>query len=521
MGFRVSPKLLSELPASDRDRKELEKKLWGKTGGLCFLCEELINRAADDYEADHDKPDTEGGATVVANLNLAHSSCNRIKKAAGSRHIRPYIKFLRYLEKIKHRIKYDGTFEFFKISPAETDVEIGSKTVKFSFADNTTTEAPILREKNEAAEYEFVYVEVPRVALYNDDECQPRVIKKEQVAAIYGDIRRNPLHEPPSVRLSNPDGGMCKLLMFDGQHKTVSAWLADRERIVVKVYLNLSAEAAIELVVSIQAKIKKLPLTPFELASKMSEEWEDKIAAYQESVGDENASEAGFIKWLPADDRTRAKQAFRSALVQQLLRDPDLRIAYYAKGAQDKPVVELTEQSIRTKVLEKLIYTDPLPDTGEERAAIRDREAENIKRVLNHFIDTAFDPQGGGQPSDVEKERARRISYQQSLAYCAGLIKDLWGNIAMKGSATKFVMSDELSDDQWQRVLEGIDRLVGHPVWVESSLDDSEDLKALKVSLEKNQQAQAAFETLALDLPYLLMGDKYPIYKKRWGAKKK
>jgi hypothetical protein len=63
--------------------------------------------------------------------------------------------------------------------------------------------------------------------------------------------------------------------------------------------------------------------------------------------------------------------------------------------------------------------------------------------------------------------------------------------------------------------------LVGHPVWVEPSLDDADDLKALKVALEKNQQAQAAFETLALDLPYLLMGDKYPAYKKRWGANKK
>lgn len=516
MGFKVSSRLLGGLPPAQRNRVELEKTLWGKTGGLCFLCEEPINRASDDYEADHDEPDADGGATSIENLYLAHSSCNRIKRAAGSRHIRPYIKFLRFLNKIKKRIKYDGALEFFGIEPAETDVAIHNNTVKFNFADGSSSETEILEEQNEVAKFRFAYIEIPRIAIYSDDACQPRAIKKEQVAAIYNDIRRNPLHEPPSVRLSDPDGGMVKLLMFDGQHKTVSAWLAGRDRIVVKVYLNLSEEAAIELVNSIQAKIKKLPLSPFELASKLSEEWEDKLSDYEEAVGEEGASEAGFIAWLPADDRTRAKQAFRAALVQQLLGDPELRLAQFAKGVQENPIVELTEQGIRTKVLEKLLYTDPLSESGEDLSAIRDREAANILRVLNHFVEKAFEPQGDGQASEVEKTRARRIAYQQSLAYCAGLLKDLWGHYALKGSAGKFVMSDDLTDEQWQQITAGVDRLIAHPAWVEPF--EAEDMKELKVALEKNQQAQAAFQKLALDFPYLISGDKYPAYTARWGV---
>jgi HNH endonuclease len=519
MSFKVSRRILSALPEGDRDKDALEARLWEKTGGVCFLCEDKINRAADDYEADHDDPEADGGPTTVENLNLAHAACNRMKRAAGSRFIRPYIKFARFVSKINGRIRYDGTLDFFDITPKPTAVTLTEDSARFDFADGPSRTVPIMRESNEVDEFEFVYVDVPRSAIFNDEECQPRVIRKEQVAAIYGDIRRNPLHEPPSLRMTRDGAGAThSLLMFDGQHKTIANWLMGRDRVVVKVYLNLSAEAAIELVNSIQAKIRKLPLSPFELASKLSEEWEDKLSRYEALVGEDNASEAGFIEWLPADDRTRAKQAFRAALVQRLLGNPELRLGQYAKGIKEDAVVELTEQGIRSKILEKLVFTDPLPQTGEALSEIRDREAANIIRILNHFTDAAFEPAADAYMTDVEKERARRIGYQQSLAYCSNLIRDLWGNIAMKSSAAKFALADELTEEQWQRLLAGVDRLVAHPAWTADF--EVDDMQVLKIALEKNQQAQKAFEALALDLPYLLTGDKYPSFKKRWAAKK-
>jgi hypothetical protein len=518
MSFKVSRKILSQLPAEERDVDALEARLWSKTGGVCYLCEYKINKAAEDYEADHDKPEADGGETTVENLNLAHVSCNRMKRAAKSRHIRPFIKFTRFLADLEARIKYDGAFSFFGISPKSAVVNIGASEASFEFPDKSKRTVQIMREDNEAGTFSYVYVDVPRDAIFNDEECQPRVIKREQVGAIYGDLRRNPLHEPPSVRLSDVDAkGMTKLLMFDGQHKTIANWLMGRDRVVAKVYLDLSPEAAIELVNSIQAKIKKLPLSPFEMASKLSEEWEDKLSVYEKTVGEGGASEAGFIEWLPSDDRARAKQAFKAALIQRLLGDPDLRLSQYAKGGTAAHVVELTETVIRSKVLEKLLHTEPQEAAGEELAALRDMEASNITRVLNHFTDAAFEPQGDdGQMSDVERERARRIAYQSALAYVASLIRDLWGNVAMK-SGSRFMLADELTEDQWKRVLEGIDRLVAHPVWTAEF--ESPEMQAVKVSWEKNQNAQAAFEGVALDLPYLIVGETSG-FKKLWSSSK-
>ena len=45
------------------ERVAIDQALWDKSGGRCHLCEEPLNRAADDIQADHDFPESEGGAT--------------------------------------------------------------------------------------------------------------------------------------------------------------------------------------------------------------------------------------------------------------------------------------------------------------------------------------------------------------------------------------------------------------------------------------------------------------------------
>ena len=177
-------------------------------------------------------------------------------------------------------------------------------------------------------------------------------------------------------------------------------------------------------------------------------------------------------------------------------------------------ICELTETEIRAKVLEKLVHTEPLSDQGEKLTELRDREAANIIRLLNYFTDAAFEPQGEGQMSDVEQLRAKRISYQTSLGYIATLIRDLWGNVAMKGNNSKFALADELTEEQWKRITDGIDRLVTHAAWTADP--DSDEMRALQISWEKNQNAQKAFEGVALDLPYLLIGSSHSTYKNMW-----
>ncbi|MCQ1950818.1 HNH endonuclease [Arthrobacter sp. zg-Y859] len=488
--------------------------LWAKSSGFCWLCQGTLNRASDTIVADHEIPESEGGPTDLANLNLAHSPCNSAKRAARTMDVRPYLRLVSYAN--KRRLKYDGYLKHFDINPASVVISRSGQNATIELPNGDTQECPIFAEKTPQKEFEYIFVSLPREAIFNDDDCQPRAIRPEHAWAIYGDLQRNPLHEPPSCRteteaLERP----TRLLMFDGQHKTIATWMAGRDSVTAKVYLNLSSSAANELVNSIQAKIKKLPLSPFELAGKMSDEWQNKFQEYEKSVGSTDISEKGFIDWLPNTERTRGKQALHGALVQGILGDEGLRITNYVKKPSGpRESIEITEQALKTKIIEGLLIKDPQRSKGNDAQAARDREAENIIACLNRFSDLAFDVPEGSNRTPQESERGRRMVYQGSLAYISKLIRELWFHIACR-SAEKNLMDDEFDENQWKLFQEGIDRLVNHPIWT-APWGDKPGLKTLQTGLEKNQASKELFEELGLSLTHLVMGNKDPQFRKHW-----
>lgn len=508
----MSKSMKKKLPLDEQEG--ILDLLWAKSAGLCWLCQGPLNRASDTIVADHEIPEIEGGPTEMANLNLAHSPCNSAKRAAKTLDVRPYLRLTSYAN--KRRLKYDGYLAHFQIDPMPVVISRNGDVVTVELPGNIIVDCPVFKEKTSQQDFEYIFVSLPRNAIFNDDDCQPRAIRPEHAWAIYGDLQRNPLHEPPSCRteaevLDRP----TRLLMFDGQHKTIATWMAGRDSVTAKVYLNLSSKAANELVNSIQAKIKKLPLSPFELAGKMSDEWQNKFQEYEKSVGSADISEKGFIDWLPSTEKTRGKQALHAALVQSVLSDESLRIKNYVKKPSGpREPIEITEQALKTKIIEGLLIKDPQRARGNDAQAARDREAQNIIACLNRFSDLAFDTPEGTERSAQDTERGRRLVYQGSLAYIAKLIRELWFHIACR-SAEKNLMDDELDETQWQQFQDGIDRLVNHPLWT-APWEEKPALKALQTGLEKNQASKELFEELGLSLTHLVMGLKDQQFRKHW-----
>lgn len=516
MPIKISKLLKSKLPSAEVEL--IEDNLWAKSGGFCFLCESKLNRASDDIEADHDVPESQGGSTELSNLNLTHVACNRAKRNAKTIPIKPYLKLVAFAG--KRRLKYDGFLEHFEITPKAVVISRSDSDVKFELPDGSFVSAPVLSETNTTGTFEYVFLQLPRAAIFNDDACQPRALRLEHAWAIYSDLQRNVLHEPPSCRAESVmEGKPVRLLMFDGQHKTIATWMLGRDRVTAKVYLNLSTAQANELVNSIQAKIKKLPLSPFELAGKMSDEWENKFHEYEEATGSTNVSEKGFLDWVPTTEKARAKQALQAALVQNILGSEDLRIVEHVKragGAVGKVVI--TEQQLKSKLIEKLIVLDPMAHTGESAQVNRDAEASNVVFCLNLLNDEAFMPvDDAPELTPLEVERARRMTYQASLAYIAALIRQLWFHTVNRAEP-KNPMVDSLSEAEELKLREGLKRLVHHPAWT-APLDENDGLRRLKTALEKNQEVPNALEDLALDLSYLLLGPSTPAYGKAWGEK--
>lgn len=511
LGINISATLINKLPKHERD--DVAEVLWTKSAGKCFLCEAPLKRASESIEADHDIPESESGPTTLSNLNLAHAECNRAKRASPTVDVRPYLRLAVFIKAQGGFVRYAECLKHFSLSPAGTHLERKGDQVAFAFSDGSERSVPLFKEslpagkKNEPGKkFTFVFVDVPRSAIFNDDKCQPRTIKLGHVWLIYTDLQRNPLHEPPGCRLEPTKGGLQRLLMFDGQHKTVASWMRGNERIVVKVYLDLDQASAIELVNSIQSKIKKLPLSPFELVAKMADEWANKVALYEEEVGSSEASEAGFIGWLGGMERRRGKQAFEAALMRDVMDAEDLRFRRYVIPAGSrKPTASITENVFKTKVLQSLIYLKPLTEKAANTGgAMRARELANIVSSLNAFTDLAFEPQHDAEMSAEESERMRRLSYQSSLAQVSALIKSLYRHHLVRDDDQ--VMMAEPTSGQWDQIGKGIERIVEHPIW-KVDLSHSAKTRDVEQALAKNQDARRAFNVVGLNLGYVVTGE--------------
>ena len=507
-GIRISNVIKNRLP--ENQKSEIETALKNKSNDTCFLCEAPFNYASDDIVPDHDIPTADEGPTELNNLNLAHADCNSFKKDHSTAHVRPFLEFRRFLSSQSSRSKYDATLPHFKITPKMSVCTLSQDKVSFQFPDGTETSAEVFEDIVDGVTFRYCFVAVPREGLYNDENTQPRTIKIEHVWSIYHDLLKNPLNEPPSCRTDSSldTGEHCKIKMFDGQHKTVSTWLTGKTRVVCKIYFNMSDDHAVRLVNSVQSRIKKLGLSSFELAVKMGDEFEDHMNNYNEVTPYPETSEEGFFEWLPSADRSRGKLSFKSALAANLLEDKDLAILDYVRlaGSQKETHKMITENALKSKVLERLLHVAPL--AAEYKQAkfqeMRDLEADNIRQILNIFSVLAFVHDPGDEKA---KTRQSRMVYQSALVKISDILKDYFA-ILSGSSKNLALLTRNLSVADWDKFKSGVQRLVDHPAWYQNF--NTENMVKVQNALQKNQNIESAFNAVYLSVGYVQGSTELP-----------
>lgn len=500
--FHISKELRKKLPDSEKDH--IEKKLWDKTGGNCFLCEAKLDPENDYIVPDHDISENDNGKTTLENLNPAHRECNAFKQDNPSMDVRPYLKLKNKIENKSEGTQFDGVLELFNKKTRSVKVIQHKEFIDLDTGSGTE-KLKIFKEKNQ----KFVYAEVPISVLINDKKCQPRNINLGHLWHIFKDIQKNPLHEAPTCRLDPLEKTTQKsLLLFDGQHKAAAFLLDRRETICVKIYLDLDEARANYLIGSIQSKIKKLPLSPFEFTLKMEKEWAKKWEDYSRANPD--GSEKKFIASIQAADRKRARQAFSEALCAEIIDDESMILNQYIAKKRDKKdfAITILEQTFKNKIIFSLLKNEPLDDKLDVGAEKRELERKNIKKILNLFYQECFTPKDGKEFTENEKTKIKRMLYQGSLAYIAKMLKGLMSHIFRCELEDAFFQSQGIKT-KWNDVTQGIRRLSNHPFWI-APRDQSQKVSDLNVALEKNQASPENFKRIGLDIGYLLSREDDP-----------
>lgn len=500
--------LKKEYPGKTED--EIRAILWKLRSGSCFLCGQKIPFSdLKKADIDHIIPKSDGGSDDEDNLAIVHEECNAFKRSNSSINVKPFLKFRAFMRSLESPGDYSQCMRYFEVEPIQVSIDVVDKEVKILIPDRGTICGTLFEEKTPDGPYvSYTYVDLPREVIFNDD-VQPRVIKESHLWKIYQDLLINPLHEAPGCRVIGTLPGPVSIAMFDGQHKTLANWLVGRNSIVSKLYLNLDKEATITLVNSIQARIMKLPLTPFEYIAKMSHEWQEKYNRYVSVVSDERASEVGFINWLPSRERAKGKQILYSAIVDSVVGNEDFkwrkRIASSGgrarvSGSKARDLV-ISERTFRSKVLDNLLDKNPSRVEGKEGKERRRVEAENVTRVLNLVYDCLFQPEDGVELNEREQERAKRALYQAGAEFWAKEIRAIVGIVLTKDGLE--ALSQKWSGDQWSSIEGMIRRMFEHNLWF-APFDADDDMRALYDALLKNEDVRPIARKLGMESEFYL-----------------
>lgn len=476
VAFKLSRAMVAKLP--EEERGDPGASLWQKSGGMCALCGNPLDRASkDSIVPDHRVPEAKGGATTLANLYLAHRTCNSSRQHLDFVIAQPLAKF-QSIASTKGFIDFDAVLDVFVQTPRKAiSFEIVCESLaKVGFAGDFL-EVPLWRDP--ATNVQYFFLDVPVSYVLNDKEIQPRRIMPNHVRRLAIDFLERPVHEPGNSRLVM-DGKTAKLLQFDGQHKATAQILIGRKTLQMKVYVEPSIDMLQALVIKIQQEIKKQPLTKSDTLAKINDVMQRYLEAYVAPKGGVR-TEIGLIQSQEKEQQKIVRGLYFDDIMGIVFFDPDNHISSAVRpGAEDAPT---TDKVVIQKLIAPLMHLLPL-DVNMDDSSARDVERENILFILNAIAKCMFTPNWNKPGSEVQRTRVQNFFYQGSIGWWMNdiLIPSLRYVLMRIGDRTP-LLTEELSERQRELILTLVEKMCSWPIW---STKDADLLRAMRSNTVKN-----------------------------------
>ena len=439
-----------------------------KAGSTCYLCEESMDIGTDPVEVDHVDPH---GSDEVANLHIAHGPCNSLKSDLPVDAAKRMIKFRKFCERKAHNVSFDDVLDAYLPDPKRQPVvmHIEGDIVRISFQGQKST-ANLMTDP--ATGVRFFFCDVPVSFICNDADVQPRKIDWSHAWSMAQDFENHPVHEPSSCRIDLDQNGRGRLGQFDGQHKTTAQIILGRKSVQTEVYISPSLLMIRDLIVSIQNKIRKLPLQAAIAITKLADVCRD----HWEKSGAKSESE--FIKSYRSDQQANAKKQLIAAIYQAIIDDSDNQIDDYVQKQRARRGTDpISMNNLTNIIFRQLVCQEPQKVEVGSPADMRGEEAKNVIVILNQLTQMLLSDgkwesgrPRGAQPSR-DHRKAQRFFTPGAVRYWAPTLKRAINNrlglsLGAPEEESKPLLR-QLSPDQRDDIAKIIRRLVEHPVWVD------------------------------------------------------
>lgn len=474
--FKLQKKLRASLP--EHERAAADEHLWKKSGGLCALCNRPL--VASEAEPDHRIATSDGGADELANLYLAHRTCNRSRGNLRYEVARPLVAFKAFADE-REGVTFDDVLDEYRESASLPSRKLfalsrtdGSITIEWG---TTSVTSPVFTDPATGVEYFFV--EAPIEYVCNDVEVQPRQIMHHHVRALAVDFVSRPVHEPSNARLVFHSEATAQLLQFDGQHKTTAQLLLGRLAVPMKVYIEPEISMVQALVLKIQQEIKKQPLTKSDTLAKLGDVMKRRLEAYATETPPPR-TEKGFVEFQLASERKSVSKEYMSELYRLIFFDDDNLLREQVRPGSKSPPT--TDKVIVERVIRPFVFTGLL-DSDMEQEADRDQEREMVVLVLNTMVKKMLPAAWNAPGNELAKRRAQNFFYQASIGWWMEQLLLALRYVTQRIEDRKPLFIGDLSQTQRDQVVGVVEKLCDLDIW---STDDEDVLKAMRSNTVKN-----------------------------------
>lgn len=481
--MKFSKTMAKKLPPNERDNLEDSiAKLIDKSNGVCGLCQFALGNDASSLEIDHIEPEStsshlfpDGNSTRVSNLQIVHKRCNRSKKNLPNEIAVPIIKFREWCER-KSNPSFDDVLKRYNLGCKPVELKWNNDVPELNFDGQKIIGSQAFSDP--ASGIKYFFCEVPVDFILNDKEAQPRMIIEKHVRNLALDFNEEPVHEPSNCRLVQSSGNYYNLLQFDGQHKTTAQIVLERETVPMKIYHGASLDQINQLVINIQQKIKKKPLTTSDTLSKLSDVVSHRLSEYSEKPGI-HRSEQGFIDSVPKNERTKWKNDFLSEIRGQILTDDGMCTLY----PYYQPPINLIKDNVVDKhIIRGLMYNDLLTtDIDDPKKYMRDEEKKNITAFLNAIYEHVIKDNWSPTATDVQKRMVKNFTYQTALRYVVKVALETLPHVLNLAPSNPLL---RILDDEQKKKLNLTVRVIAE--WDLWKTSDEEIINVMKSNTSKN-----------------------------------
>jgi hypothetical protein len=376
---------------TQREIDDLKRELHKQRGGLCYICREPINPAAQRTDIDHIIALKLEGSDGKHNLAITHAGCNR-SKGIRDLQLQRYIADFRKLvdKKLKNGtlnemitvgdilIEYNG-------SSSEVALNIDKDFMIMSYEVNnkpSTLKYNSLEDEQDSKFKSFVGM-LPKEVIFHDPDINPRSIVdlEPMIEEFY---QKRPQLQPSLayIELNNNECGKIKL--FDGQHKAAAQLLNGADKLFVRTFINPPLEELVKTNFRAHTKLAQIHF-PQLISDKVAHSiFEEEFKKYINSIDLEKGSEKKFIDSLPADMKTEYRNYLKGYIKYDVLSSNAIMLMKFVETVSSRSKkYPLSFESLRRGLLEIFLYLKPSAEPLSATQLMREKEKVNLQQLMN------------------------------------------------------------------------------------------------------------------------------------------